>query len=183
MDLKFDLIGGWWFSAAFAFVNLLFVLSSSRARIKRLMRFPKFTSKFERIISYISVILYTRGLIILTVFIPIRFHWVSFTIGTSLYIVCLILYSIAMCNFLSADHDEPVTTGIYARLRHPMQVLAVVMWIGVGIACLSWLILAACIIQFFISYPFLVAQERECITMYGDRYQEYMKSVNRYLIR
>lgn len=137
MDLKFDLMGGWWFSSAFAIVNLLFVLFSSRARIKQLMSFPRFASRFVRIISYVSVVLFTRGLIILTVFIPIRFHWLSFITGTSLFILCLILYSVAMFNFLTVDIAEPVTTGIYARLRHPMQVLAIVMWIGVGIACLS----------------------------------------------
>ena len=33
MDVKFDLIGGWWYTAAFCLVNLLFILSSSRSRI------------------------------------------------------------------------------------------------------------------------------------------------------
>lgn len=182
MDFKFDLIGGWWFSTVFGFVNLLFILSSSETRVKRLMRFPKFTFRFERIISYVSVVLFTRGLIILTVFIPIRFHWLSFITGISLFVFSLFLYSIAMSNFLNTDDDEPVTAGIYSKLRHPMQVLAIVMWIGVGITCLSWIILVACIIQFFISYPFLVAQERECLDIYGDRYKDYMTRVNRYLI-
>jgi protein-S-isoprenylcysteine O-methyltransferase Ste14 len=144
------------------------------------MRFPKFQSKSERIISYISVMLFTRGLIILTIFIPIDFHLISFLFGTLFFFLCLSLYGIAIHNFLSSDENEPVTKGMYKLLRHPMQILAILMWIGVGIATWSWLIISACIIQFFISYPFWIAQERECLEVYGEKYEEYLNRVKRY---
>lgn len=182
MGIQFSFFGGWWFSAIFGMVNLLLILTSSRTKVKRLMHFPSFKSRMERIISYVSVILFTRGLIILTVFIPIQFYWSSFIIGSSLFIICLALYAVATLNFLSTNINEPVTIGMYNCLRHPMQILAIVMWIGVGVATFSWIIIAACILQFFVSYPFLIAQERECVTTYGNKYQDYMTRVNRYYL-
>jgi protein-S-isoprenylcysteine O-methyltransferase Ste14 len=173
-------MGGWWYSAIFVALNLFFVLSSSRARIKRLIGFPRFQSKAERIVSYISVIFFSRGLIILTIFIPLNFHPLRFIIGTSLFLFCLWFYTRAMHDFLGTPENEPVTRGIYQKLRHPMQTIAVVMWIGVGISALSWLVIVACLIQFFISIPHLVAQERECLEIYGKSYKEYLTRVRRY---
>lgn len=182
MEFKLTLLGGWWYSAFFALVNLFFIFMNSKTRVKRLFRFPKFKSNAEKIVSYISVILFTRGLIFLTVFIPIDFHLFSFIMGTSVFLAGLIFYTVATNNFLTTPENHPVTRGVYKHLRHPMQVLSVLMWIGVSIATISWLILAACIIQMFLSYPFLIAQERECLERYGESYNNYLSNVKRYYL-
>jgi protein-S-isoprenylcysteine O-methyltransferase Ste14 len=180
MEFQIGLNSAWWYSAAFGLVNLIFIFTSSKAKLKRLMRFPRFKSKVAKIISYLSVILFTRGLIILTIFIPVEFHVISFIIGTSIFITCLVVYVIALNDFLSSDINEPVTKGVYNKLRHPMQLMAFVMWIGIGIASLSWLIIVMCIIQLFVSYPFLIAQEQECLDAYSKRYMDYFVRTKRY---
>ncbi len=38
---------------------------------------------------------------------------------------------IAMLNFAKTERDKPVVTGIYRLSRHPIQIMAVVMWIGI----------------------------------------------------
>jgi len=55
-----------------------------------------------------------------------------------------------------------------------------VMWIGVGIATTSWVILLACGIQLILFRPFLIAQERFCLDTYGESYKEYMQKTPRY---
>jgi protein-S-isoprenylcysteine O-methyltransferase Ste14 len=54
------------------------------------------------------------------------------------------------------------------------------MWISVGIATTSWAILLVCVIQLFLSRPFLIAQERFCLDTYGESYREYMQRTQGY---
>ena len=54
--------------------------------------------------------------------------------------------------------------------RHPMQLIAIVMWLGVAMATLSWVIGLVCFLQPFLLRPFLLAQERMCLAEYGVDY-------------
>jgi len=54
------------------------------------------------------------------------------------------------------------------------------MWIGIGIATMSCVILLACAIQLFLSRPFLIAQEQFCLSLYGESYKEYIQKTPRY---
>ena len=87
-----------------------------------------------------------------------------------------------MINFATTPPDQPVTKGVYRISRNPMQVTAILIWIGVGITTASWIILLLCVLQGIFSYPSMIAQERFCIDKYGEPYLEYMKKSPRYLI-
>lgn len=172
---------GWWYPALFGLINLLLiVIYGPRTFGKRLVRMPSFSSRIEKILSLASVFLFGRGMIIYSFFVTVKLTTIWFYLGTVIFLVGLIIYTKALVNFASAPSDRPVVKGVYKYTRHPIQLLGIVMWIGVGTATTSWVILLACGIQLFLSRPFLIAQEQYCLDTYGESYKEYMQKTPRY---
>jgi protein-S-isoprenylcysteine O-methyltransferase Ste14 len=174
---------GWWFTVVFALVNLFFMISYPRSFSKRLLRFPPFESLFDKVISFTSMILFMRGMMILTIFVTFDFQSLWFYIGMTIYLAGLLFYIIALKNFADTDEDKPVLTGAYRLSRHPMQVFSIFMWIGVALATGSRIILAVCLIQPFLAYRFLKSQEQYCLAQFGTPYREYLQKTPRYIFR
>jgi protein-S-isoprenylcysteine O-methyltransferase Ste14 len=173
---------GWWYPAVFGLINLVLVLVYGPGKFgKRLVRLPPFASRIEKILSLASVFLFGRGLMVYSIFVTIKWPSVWFYVGTALFLAGLTFYTRALVNFATTPSDRPVVKGVYRFSRHPIQLLGIVMWIGVGIAATSWVILLVCVIQVFLSRPFLIAQERFCLDTYGEPYREYMDKTPRYL--
>lgn len=172
---------GWWFTAIFGLVNLFFLMKYPRCFSKRLLRFPPFKSKFDKVISMISVVLFMRGIMVYTLFVTIKIGTILFYVGLIVYVIGLILYTGAMGAYATTEIQKPVVTGVYRVSRHPMQVFSLFMWVGVGLATHSWIILAICCVQPFLSYWFLKAQEEYCLVQYGEMYRDYLQNTPRYL--
>ena len=173
---------GWWYPVIFGLVNLsLMAAYGPRIFGKRLIRLPPFASRKERILSMGSMLLFARGMMIYSVFVTLEWATAWFYVGSSVFLLGLIIHTVAMLNFAKTPPDHPVVNGVYRCSRHPMQLVSIVMWIGVGIATASWVILVACGVQLFLSRPFLLAQERYCLDTYGEAYREYMRRTPRYL--
>jgi len=113
--------------------------------------------------------------------VTIEVGTIWFYIGLAIYLTGLFFYIGALKAYSDTAGDVPVVTGVYRISRHPMQVFSLIMWVGVGIATLNWIILLICLIQPFLVYRFLKAQERYCLETYGDLYREYMQKTPRYL--
>jgi protein-S-isoprenylcysteine O-methyltransferase Ste14 len=181
-EFQIGWLNGWWYPAVFGLVNLgLIVAYGPRTFGKRLVRLPPFASPFEKILSLAAVFLFGRGLMIYSIFVTMKWNTVWFYLGTALFLSGLPVYARAIVNFATTPLDRPVVKGVYRFSRHPIQLFSIVMWIGVGIATTSWLILLVCGIQFFLSRPFILAQERFCLDTYGELYKEYMQRTPRYL--
>jgi protein-S-isoprenylcysteine O-methyltransferase Ste14 len=174
--------GGWWFTGAFGLMNIILIMIYGRAFTKRLFSFPKFQSLKEKIISLASVFLFTRALLVYTVFVPIRVGGVLFYMGITVFVLGLIVHANAMISFATTRPDKPVVKGAYQYTRHPMQIMGIVMWLGVGMSTGSWIILLACVMQIFLCRRFLIAQERSCLESYGEEYSKYMANVPQYLL-
>ena len=178
---KIDWIGAWWFTAAFGISNLYFIIKYPRSYSKRLFTFPNFASRWEKVTSIISMVLFMRGMMIYTVFIPVTIHTAWFYAGLIIFLAGLIFYLNAMKVYAETAENVPVVKGAYKITRHPMQNFSVMMWIGVGIAAADWIILLICCAQPFLSRWFLEAQERYCQDRYGRVYQEYLMRTPRYI--
>jgi protein-S-isoprenylcysteine O-methyltransferase Ste14 len=73
-----------------------------------------------------------------------------------------------MINFATTSQDQPVRKGLYRFSRNPIQVLAIIMCLGMGMATLSWILWGACLLLAVVSYPSIRAQERNCLETYGE---------------
>jgi len=77
--------------------------------------------------------------------------------------------------------NRPATEGLYRISRNPIYFGTFLMFIGIGIACASWLFLLL-IIVFIALYDILIApEERWCLEKYGDTYREYMNRTPKWI--
>jgi protein-S-isoprenylcysteine O-methyltransferase Ste14 len=181
-ELEFGWRCAWWYIAAFVLVNLAFMLRYGFLRLgRRLTALPRFASWGERILSLASVSLFGRVMMLYAIFVTLKIDTAWFYLGTFLFAGGLAVYTIALANFSTTPPDQPVVKGAYRFSRHPMQLSAVVMCLGIALATLSWLIALACLLQILLMPVFLKAQERACLEVYGDTYRAYRARTPRYL--
>jgi len=64
--------------------------------------------------------LFSKGLIIYSIFIPLKLFAINFYVGTIVYLLGLVLTVNAMYTFFRSELSKPVTKGIYKMTRHPM---------------------------------------------------------------
>jgi len=76
---------------------------------------------------------------------------------------------------------EVLTKGPYRYSRHPMYLSSSLAYIGVGIACASWLFLLLSVAYTVLSLISAIAEERFLLEKYGDAYREYMSKTQRWV--
>ena len=180
-ELPFRLENTWIFAAIYLLATSIIMLSFPKHFKKRLLTAPTFSSRFQKVLFIIGIVIFSRGLFIYSIVVPFKLWSVWFWIGLPIYSFGLIGSVIAMLNYAKTEKDKPVVIGIYRLSRHPMQIMAVVMWIGIGIISASWVIILMAFILGIISFPSLVAQEKDCLKIYGDPYKVYMNRTPRFL--
>ena len=75
-----------------------------------------------------------------SIFLPLKFNTIRFFFGLFIYILGVIVDFMAGVSWATNPLDKPITTGIYSISRHPMDFGNVVVIIGTGIACASWIL-------------------------------------------
>ena len=128
---------------------------------------------FSKIIM-LSVFIYS-------IFLPLQLGMIWFSIGLPIYLLGLILQTIAWVNVATSPVDKPVTKGLYRYSRHPMYVTLPSIFIGTGIASASWLFLLLSIILIITHFYNAIPEERECLEAYGNAYREYMNRTSRWV--
>ncbi len=128
---------------------------------------------FSKIIM-LSVFIYS-------IFLPLQLGMIWFSIGLPIYLLGLILQTIAWVNVATSPVDEPVTKGLYRYSRHPMYVTLPLIFIGTGIASASWLFLLLSIILIITHFYNAIPEEHECLEVYGNAYREYMNRTPRWI--
>ena len=172
----------WLFSLAYGILSIGIMMFLPKERRKRILTFPSFKSRKEKIFSGLSLFVFGRGLLIYSIFLPLKISTAGFYVGTAVYLIGMISSVSAMWVFSQADLARPVTHGIFRLTRHPMQIMSIIMWTGIGIAAGNWILIVCALLMGIVSYPSLKAQERFCIEKYDDEYLTYMKKTPRYLL-
>jgi protein-S-isoprenylcysteine O-methyltransferase Ste14 len=116
-----------------------------------------------------------------SVFLPLTFNTVWFYIGLVIYLLGVIIDFMAGVSWATNPLDKPITTGIYRISRHPMDFGNVVVIIGTGIACASWVLPLLGIIILTLNNLSAVTEERFCLQKFGNPYQEYLNRTPRWI--
>ena len=170
----------WWFPAIYALITVIFLVVYGKAFMKKFFRFPG--GKFKwKIPTIVSSTVFSRGIVAYAIFLPLKIDSAWFWIGAVAIGISIILYAIAVYNFASAPNEKPVVRGMYRFSRHPIQVSAILMSLGIGAATTSWIIIIASVVLAGLSYPTFIAQERSCLEAYGNPYRDYMNRTPRWL--
>ena len=120
--------------------------------------------------------------VIYSVFLPLQSGTIWFYVGLPIALLGLIMYTMVVVTFATTPIGvEPLTKGLYRYSRHPMYVTQALMFIGVGIACASWVFLLFTVIYTILSIICASPEERYCLEKYGDAYREYINRTPRWI--
>jgi len=137
------------------------------------------TGRENKIFIFSKVILFS--VFIYSIFLPLKLDTIWFYIGLPIYLLGLILHTIAWVNVATSLPDKPVTKGLYRYSRHPMYVSFPLIFIGTSIASASWLFLVLSILLVITHFYNGTIEERECLKAYGKAYQEYMNKTPKWV--
>jgi len=140
---------------------------------------PPFNEKEEKLYGISQLIFWAS--VIYSVFLPLKLGTVWFYAGLLVYLLGMIFTMVAGTSLDNTPMDRPATEGLYRISRNPIYLGTFLIFIGIGIACASWLFLL--LIAVFIGlYGILIPpEERWCLEKYGDAYREYMNSTPRWI--
>jgi len=160
-------------------IRLLFGSSRSQESSKRHSARPKLSDR-EKKIDYLSTIT-LLALLGYSVVLPLDLGTGWFYAGLFVYVMSIIFGFMAMINFAQAPLDKPATKGVYTISRNPMYFSMFLVFVGISLACASWLFLLLTIIWLILADIGVVAEERLCLETYGDSYREYMNRTPRWI--
>ena len=121
-------------------------------------------------------------LLIYSVFLPLRLGTVWFYTGLSIALLGLAIYTMVIVSFATTPLDrEVLTKGPFRYSRHPMYLSSSLAYIGIGIACASWVFLLLSVAYMVLSLISATPEERFLLEKYGDAYREYMNKTSRWI--
>ena len=165
---------------AFAFVPL----SIDSKKVERRMEGePKGDEqkRVTRIVNTITHFIIMPFTFIYSLFLPIKLGTWWFYTGLLIYILGLVFVYLFGISFAKAKLDEPISKGIYAVSRHPGYLGFFLAYLGIGIACASWIFLL-CALVWIVSWQYgVVEEERILLEKYGEAYRKYMNRTPRWI--
>jgi protein-S-isoprenylcysteine O-methyltransferase Ste14 len=115
------------------------------------------------------------------VFLPLQLDKTWLYSGLSIFLIGVVFTIVAIQNFATSPKDKVITKGLYHFTRNPMYVGIILLQIGIGIACSSWLYFLLTVALIILLNANSSAEERYCLYRYGENYQKYMNRTPRWL--
>jgi protein-S-isoprenylcysteine O-methyltransferase Ste14 len=137
------------------------------------------TRKEKRIIN--AVFLPMIISFVYAVFLPLQLGTTWLYAGLIIYLFGIVFTTVAILNFATSPKKKLITEGLYGASRNPVYVGLLLMQIGLGIACSSWLYLLLTVVLMILLNANLSAEERYCLYRYGDDYRQYKNSTPRWI--
>ena len=109
-----------------------------------------------------------------SIFLPLKLGTTWFVIGLIIFLIGLVINTIATINFATTPMNELVTRGVYRYSRHPLYAALFLIYFSVGIASASWIFLLVTIMWAVLASISVKDEERYCLEKYGNAYREYM---------
>ena len=132
-------------------------------------------AKIHRTVYCLTWVLWI-GALVYSLFLPLRLGTIWFYVGLPIALVGAVTYAIVTVSFVTTPIGEkPVTTGLYRYSRHPMYISQLVMFIGAGVACASWLFLLLTTVYTGVGLIYAGSEEQICLEKYGEAYRGYME--------
>jgi len=152
----------------------------NKERTKAMEGWPPY-SKTEKILALSTHVFIMPVVAIYSIFLPLKLGTVWLYAGLPICFLGGVMILIAYINIIGTPPDEPVTKGAYHISRHPLYFGQFLLYVGMGIACASWVILLFAVAWIALWHPALPPEERHCLKVYGDAYRKYMKRTPRWI--
>jgi len=115
------------------------------------------------------------------VFLPLQLGTTWLYSGLIIYLFGIVFTIATLLTFTSSPKDKVITKGLYRFSRNPMYIGLLLMQIGLGIACSSWLYLLLTVVLMILLNTILLSEERYCLYRFGDEYRKYMNRTPRWI--
>jgi len=115
------------------------------------------------------------------VFLPLQLGTTWLYSDLIIYLFGIVFTIVAVLNFATSPKDKVITKGLYSFTRNPTYIGMILMQIGLGIACSSWLYLLLTVVLAILLNANLSAEERYCFYRYGDDYRKYKNRTPRWI--
>ena len=182
-EFELGLWNAWIFMLYVIFSNFLpYVLSGKlidKEILKKLGADLPLSDNEKNLLNIYSVLFF--AIIAYNIFLPLKLGTVWFYVGLIIYVVGVIIETIAMMNFFTTAVDKPVNKGIYRFSRNPMYFGIFLILLGTSIACVSLIFLMLTTIFIILSHIVVVYEERFCTQKYGNGYREYLNRIPRWI--
>ena len=119
--------------------------------------------------------------LVYAIFLPLQLGTAWLYSGLLIFSFGLVFTIVAVLNFATSPRDKVITKGLYGASRNPMYIGLLLMQIGLGITCSSWLYLLLTLVLLILLNADLSAEERYCLYRYGNAYREYMNRTPRWI--
>jgi protein-S-isoprenylcysteine O-methyltransferase Ste14 len=137
-------------------------------------------SKTEKISDRIYLLL-ALATIVYSIFLPLKLGTVWLYIGLALCFVALVINLITAVSFATASPDGLVIKGTYRISRNPICVGAFLIYVGIGIACASWIYLIYAVVFIILMHIGVSPEERFLLEKHGNAYREYISRTPRWI--
>ena len=179
-ELTLGFWNGWLFMSVFILQMLFMMLGDKNVQQRTHIPPEARRSKSERNVSLIANLVWLVALIY-SLFLPFQLNTPWFYIGLTIFVIGLIVLTAATMGFMTTPIDELITKGIYQVSRHPMYLSSFLICLGTGIATVSWIFMLLSVLMAYCFRGEALIEERICLEQYGRDYQEYAKSVPRWI--
>ena len=116
-----------------------------------------------------------------TVFLPLQLGTTWLYSGLIIYLFGIVFTIVAILNFATSPKGKVINKGLYRFTRNATYIGMILMQIGLGIACSSWLYLLLTVVLMILLNANLSAEERYCLYRYRDDYRKYRNSTPRWI--
>ncbi|MCD6344494.1 MAG: DUF1295 domain-containing protein [Anaerolineae bacterium] len=138
-------------------------------------------SKSERVI-YLLIMAPQFLLPLYAIFVPFTANVTLLSIGITLFVMGQTFRFKSIWDYITTPAGELITQGAYHISRNPGYFGATLVYLGMGIAGGSWLIVTVAV-YWFIGYQWVTTvEERHCLEQWPDAFPQYKRAVAKNLL-
>jgi protein-S-isoprenylcysteine O-methyltransferase Ste14 len=157
-----------------------FMSQEAKERAKRAQQFAPL-SGIKKALAYSTHMVIMPAAAIYSIFLPLKLGTAWLYVGLAIWALSIVMTVMITTSFANSPADKPVTKGFYRISRHPIYLSAALMYLGIGIACASW-VLMLCAVLWVVFFNIVIpTEEHFLIKQYGDTYLKYMKKTPRWI--
>ncbi|MCL1977073.1 MAG: isoprenylcysteine carboxylmethyltransferase family protein [Candidatus Bathyarchaeota archaeon] len=158
--------------------GLLSILNKEATR--RAAHFPPMIGKEKA--AYWLYQLSTVAIFVYLFFLQIEIEpsWLFYT-GLFIYTLGTVACTISIINFAKPSESGINLNGLYRISRNPMYMAYLIFFLGCVVLTKSPMLLGFVLVFQVSTHWIILAEERWCISNFGEKYRQYMKKVRRYI--
>jgi protein-S-isoprenylcysteine O-methyltransferase Ste14 len=157
-----------------------FMSREAKERAKRAQQFVPLSGIKKALVHSTHMVIMPAAAIY-SIFLPMKLGTAWLYAGLVIYVLALVMTVMVSINFATTPADKPVTRGVYRISRNPIYLSAALMYLGIGIACASWVLLLCAVLWIVFFNLAIPAEERSLLEKYGNAYRNYMKKTPRWI--